>query len=113
MNLGSLVTVADAAPPNFHHLVFENGVYEGNGAHPIPGHNRVDFAAMAKAAGYNQVETFDRLDRFESGVGEFLQRSGPALAVMKIEPGEPYPRDYAYIHSAEARARFRRALQSS
>ena len=37
MNLGSLVTVADAAPRNLHHFVFENGVYEVNGAHPIPG----------------------------------------------------------------------------
>ena len=32
---------------------------------------------------------------------------------MKIEPGESYPRDYAYIHSAEARERFRQALKSS
>ena len=111
MNLGTLVTVANAAPKNFHHFVFENGVYEVNGAHPIPGQNRVDFAAMARAAGYRHVATFRELDAFESGVGEFLSQPGPAFAVIKVEAGESHPRDYAYIHSAEARERFRRALK--
>ena len=113
MNLGSLVTIANAAPQNFHHFVFENGVYEVNGAHPIPGNGKLDFAAMAKAAGYQQVETFSDLEVFESSVGEFLKQPGPALAVMKIEAGESYPRDYQYIHGAEARRRFKQALQSS
>ena len=113
MNLGSLVTIANAAPSNLHHFVFENGVYEVNGAHPIPGQNRVDFAAMAKAAGYRHVETFSELNAFEAGVGDFLRQPGPAFAVMKIEAGQSYPRDYAYIHSTEARERFRRALRSS
>ncbi len=113
MNLGSLVTIANAAPRNLHHLVFVNGVYEVNGAHPTPGGDRVDFAAMAVAAGYGRVETFSQLDAFEVGVADFLEQPGPALAVMRIEPGEAYPRDYAYIHSAEARARFRQALASS
>ena len=113
MNLGSLVTIANAEPQNFHHFVFENGVYEVNGAHPIPGNGKLDFAAMAKAAGYQQVETFSDLEVFESSVGEFLKQPGPALAVMKIEAGESYPRDYQYIHGAEARRRFKQALQSS
>ena len=73
MNLGSLVTVANAAPRNFHHFVFENGVYEVNGAHPIPGQNQVDFAAMARAAGYRHVEIFSELTDFEAGVGDFLR----------------------------------------
>ncbi len=110
MNLGSLVTVADAAPANFHHFVFENGVYEVNGAHPIPGQGRIDFAAMAKAAGYREVCLFDELEQLDAGIDAFLQTPGPAFAVMKIEPGEPHPRDYAYIHSPEARESFRHAL---
>src|ERR1700681_1913920 len=52
MNLGSLVTVAEAAPKNFFHFVIENGTYEANGSHPIPGRGRVDFAKLAQAAGY-------------------------------------------------------------
>jgi sulfopyruvate decarboxylase subunit beta len=111
MNLGSMVTVANAAPANFHHFIFENGVYEVNGAHPIPGQGKLDFAAMAKAAGYREVKTFSTLEGLKAEIGEFLKKPGPALAVMKIEAGESYPRDYAYIHSAEARRSFRQALQ--
>ena len=51
MNLGCLVTNADAAPENLVHFVFENGCYEANGSHPIPGQNRVNFAGFARAAG--------------------------------------------------------------
>jgi sulfopyruvate decarboxylase subunit beta len=113
MNLGSLVTIANAEPKNFHHFIFENGVYEVNGAHPIPGHKKVDFGAMAKAAGYRFVTVFADIENFESEVAEFLKQPGPAMAVMKIEAGEAYPRDYDTIHSALAREQFRQALQSS
>ena len=36
MNLGTLVTIAEVAPENLIHFVFENGTYEANGAHPHP-----------------------------------------------------------------------------
>ena len=110
MNLGSLVTIAQAEPKNFHHFVFVNGSYEVNGNHPVPGAGKVVFSALALAAGYRAVTTFDGLDDLENRIGDFLAKEGPAMAVMKIEPGKAYPRDYAYIHSAEARRRFKAAL---
>lgn len=110
MNLGSLITIGNAAPPNLHHFVFVNGVYEVNGSHPVPGAANIDFAAMALAAGYRKATVFERLDQLQTGVGAFLDEPGPALAVMKIEAGKPYPRDYDYIHSAGARQSFRNAL---
>ena len=85
-------------------LINNAGILEGDG---FP---QLDFASMAKAAGYRQVETFSDLGEFESGIAEFLKQPGPAMAVMKIEAGESYPRDYEYIHSAQARKRFRQAL---
>jgi phosphonopyruvate decarboxylase len=113
MNLGSLVSIADAAPANFHHFVFVNGVYEVNGAHPIPAAGKVDFAALARGAGYREIIEFDELPLLQAGIDAFLALPGPALAVMHIEAGAAYPRDYACIHSAEARERFRRALAAS
>jgi sulfopyruvate decarboxylase subunit beta len=110
MNLGSLVSIANAAPANLHHFVFVNGVYEVNGAHPTPGAGKLDFVGLARAAGYVDALEFTDIDLFEAGVADFLARPGPTLAVMHIEAGEPYPRDYAYIHSAAARESFRRAL---
>jgi sulfopyruvate decarboxylase subunit beta len=50
MNLGTLVTIAQVAPRNLTHLVFQNGTYEANGGHPIPNQG-VDFEAHARAAG--------------------------------------------------------------
>ena len=110
MNLGSLVTIATVRPQHFLHLVFENGVYEVNGAHPTPGTGHVDFAAMAIAAGYQKAVCFSKLEEFEAALPALLAADGPVMAVLKIIPGEAYPRDYAYIHSAEAREKFRAAL---
>ena len=53
------VTIAEAAPRNLVHFVAENGCYEANGSHPIPGQNRVDFAGLARSAGYAKVYEFD------------------------------------------------------
>ncbi|MCY4542688.1 MAG: thiamine pyrophosphate-dependent enzyme [Rhodobacteraceae bacterium] len=112
MNLGSLATVADARPANFWHFVFFNGTYEVNGAHPIPAARHVDFPAMALACGYRGAFQFDDVDRLEAGLPAALAASGPLLIELRVEPGKVSPRDYEYIHSAEARSRFRKALNS-
>jgi len=112
MNLGSLVTIGHAAPENFYHFVFVNGVYEVNGSHPIPGRGTVDFAAMARASGYRNAATFSDLEDFRANLGGFLSQPGPALAALKVEAGKAYPRDYEYIHGEGARARFRSALNA-
>ena len=81
MNLGSLVTIGENQPEKFLHLVFENGVYEVNGAHPIPGQGRVNFANIAKAAGYSAAYSFDKFPDFRSQLPELLKRKGPVMQV--------------------------------
>jgi len=110
MNLGSLVTIGHQGPPNFLHIVCQNGLYEVNGEFPVPGGTEVDFAGMALAAGYREAYTFSDLDSWARSLPDILVRPGPILVVLKVEAGEPYPRDYPAIHSAEARERFRSAL---
>ena len=110
MNLGALVTVADAGCTNLYHFVFENGVYEVNGGHPVPGSGRTDFAAIARGAGYARATRFDDIEDFRARLGDFLARPGPAMAVLGVEAGASHPRDYRQIHGAEARERFRRAI---
>ena len=112
MNLGALASVADAAPGNFLHFVFANGTYEVNGSHPIPAAGRISFAAMARAAGYRHAVRWASMDELASGVPAMLERQGPVLAELAVEPGRPHPRNYGYIHSADARETFRRALQA-
>ncbi len=110
MNLGSLVTVAEAAPANLVHFVVENGNYEANGRHPIPGQGRIAFAGIARGAGYAKVYDFDGLNRFSALLPEVLSTPGPVFGCLKVEPGEPVVYDYEYIHGPGIRAAFREAV---
>ena len=62
MQLGSLATVAGAAPRNLVHFLFKNGVYHTSGAQVIPGGLSVDFVMMAKGAGYRAAFAIDQLE---------------------------------------------------
>ena len=110
MNLGSLVTIAEAAPRNLVHMVCENGTYEANGGHPIPGRDKLSFTGLARAAGIVNVHAFDRLDTFDAAIPTLLTAPGPIFATLKIVPGAPSPQNYPSIHSAETRRAFKAAL---
>jgi len=111
MNLGTLVSIANQKPANLLHFVCENGTYEANGSHPIPGRDRVSFAGLARAAGYAKTYEVDELGDFEARIADILGEAGPLFVVLKLVPGEPPPQDYVFIHGAPARAIFRAALR--
>jgi sulfopyruvate decarboxylase subunit beta len=113
MNLGSLVTIGAAAPPNLFHFVCENGTYEANGGHPIPGRGKVDFAGLARASGYRVVYDFSDLGVFEQQIGAVLSETGPVFADLKISTGGPQERDYSRLHGPHVRKAFRDALAAS
>jgi len=113
MNLGSLVTIGNAAPKNFIHFVSENGSYEANGGHPIPGRDKISFAAMARAAGYRNAYEFSDLDALERDIDGILTQEGPVFVTLKITQGRPPFLDYERLLGPEARAHFREALHRS
>ncbi|MCC6474329.1 MAG: thiamine pyrophosphate-binding protein [Burkholderiales bacterium] len=113
MNLGSLVTIANAAPQNLVHCVCRNGTYETNGAVPIPGRERVRFAAFAREAGYRGVYSFDSLAGWEASLGEILKEQGPIFVELEVEPGAKYPEDFERLYAVEYREKFRKALAAS
>jgi len=110
MNIGTLVTAAEAAPKNFFHFVCENGSYEANGGHPIPGRGQVSFAGLARSAGYQSVHEFADLKIFEQKVGAILAEPGPVFVDLKIESSGPQERDYSRLHGPHVRQAFRDAL---
>jgi thiamine pyrophosphate-dependent acetolactate synthase large subunit-like protein len=85
MNLGSLVTVAAEGPPNLIVIVCSNGVYEVTGAQPVPGAGQVDFAAMARAAGFSSVHQFGALADWRAALPEILALQGPTFVVLDVE----------------------------
>lgn len=113
MNLGSLVTIAEAAPENLIHFVCHNGTYEANGGHPIPGNGKLNFTGLALAAGYREAYAFSELADFDARIGDLLAQDGPVFVDLLVEPGEQYPQDYERIHSAEVRTAFRNALRQN
>lgn len=94
MNLGSLVSIADAKAVNLVVVVFENGVYEVTGAEPIPASGGVDFAAMARAAGFRTTFEFSDLATWQSAAKKVLTVPGPTFAVLRVDtqPGTPAPK---------------------
>jgi sulfopyruvate decarboxylase subunit beta len=112
MNLGSLVTIAAAAPPNLYHLVCQNGTYEANGGHPIPGRDLVDFCGFARSSGYPIVRGFSDLKIFEQQIGALLSEVGPVFVDLKISSSGPRERDYSRLHGPHVRKAFREALAS-
>lgn len=113
MNLGSLVTIAQAAPRNLVHFVCQNDCYEANGSHPIPGANQVSFAGFARAAGWPSVHEFSELADFEARIADVLAEPGPTFVTLKVVAGERYPQDFDVLHDAGRRAAFREALSAA
>jgi phosphonopyruvate decarboxylase len=91
MQLGSLATIAGAAPRNLTHVVMANGVYHTSGSQEIPANGHVDFAAMAKAAGYPHVETIDNFEEFRIRWPDLLTIDGPVLVQLATLEAELTP----------------------
>ncbi|MBI4294234.1 MAG: thiamine pyrophosphate-binding protein [Betaproteobacteria bacterium] len=113
MNLGTLVTIGNAAPKNFVHCVLENGTYETNGAVPIPGAGKISFTALAKAAGYPRTYDISTLDDWDRQLETILREPGPILVDLKVEPSGKYPEDFPRLYSLKHRDAFGRALRES
>jgi sulfopyruvate decarboxylase subunit beta len=83
MNLGSLVTVAGQKPENMHHFVFDNGMYAITGGQPLP-NPKVDYAAMAIAAGYANAYAFDDVEELASELPRIMSQPGPTLIHISV-----------------------------
>lgn len=84
MNLGTLVTVATAAPANFVHFVYQNDAYDTTGGQPVPNAGNLDFATMARGAGYPSAFTIDSVEDFQAKIKDILAAPRPALVALKV-----------------------------
>jgi thiamine pyrophosphate-dependent acetolactate synthase large subunit-like protein len=90
MQLGSLVTIAGAAPAHLYHFVFENGVYETSGSQPLPAEGRFDLAQMAAAAGYADSRRFDDAAEFSAALAGLLRQRGPVFVSVRTDAEDGY-----------------------
>jgi phosphonopyruvate decarboxylase len=92
MQLGSLVTIAGAAPANLYHFVFENGVYETSGSQPLPAEGRFNLCEMARAAGYAHSVQFEDAGAFSAALAGLLHWPGPVFVSVRTEPEDGFLR---------------------
>ena len=91
MTLGTLVTAAQTGARNYVLFVVQNGTYEITGNQAVPGSGCIDFAALARGAGFTSVYSFDDALTYESKLPEMLSAEGPIFAVVKVSPGSEGP----------------------
>jgi thiamine pyrophosphate-dependent acetolactate synthase large subunit-like protein len=84
MQLGSLIAIADRAPRNLYHVVFENGIYETSGGQPVPGGQVANLADIALASGYRNAYRFTSARQLEDGLTECLSSQGPTFVSLAI-----------------------------
>jgi thiamine pyrophosphate-dependent acetolactate synthase large subunit-like protein len=118
MQLGSLATVAGAAPRNLVHFLFKNGVYHTSGAQVIPGGLSVDFVMMAKGAGYRAAFAIDQIEDLKRRLPAILTAEGPLFVELHTGLAEKTPmtfRERTPLHQQlhDARAKLLRPRASA
>ncbi len=86
MNLGILATIAGKQPPNFYHFLLDNECYATTGGQPVPNAKNINYAGIAKEAGYAAAYRFDTLDDFTANLEDILHRRGPVFVALKVIP---------------------------
>ena len=86
MNLGILATIAGKQPKNFYHFLLDNECYATTGGQPVPNAQNINYAGMAKEAGYTAAYRFDDLETFGAKVGDILSEKGPVFVAIKVIP---------------------------
>ena len=90
MHMGSMAIVANKAPKNYVHVVFNNGAHDSVGGQPTVG-LKIDLPAVAKAVGYKatiSVDSKEELVKQLSTLNSYLSTvGGPILLEIKVKKG--------------------------
>lgn len=85
MHMGSMAIVANKAPKNYVHVVFNNGAHDSVGGQPTVG-LKIDLPAVAKAVGYKATISVDSKEELVKQLSS-LKADGPILLEIKVKKG--------------------------
>ena len=90
MSLGSLVTVVGSGATNLTVVLLDNGLYEVTGGQATPAARTVDYAGLARAAGFPSTAEFCDLADWQSQAADVLVMLGPRFIrlVVSTAPSE-------------------------
>ncbi len=86
MHMGSMAIVANKAPKNYVHVVFNNGAHDSVGGQPTVG-LKIDLPAVAKAVGYKATYSVDSKAELDSVLAKVSSIESPALLEIKVKKG--------------------------
>lgn len=86
MHMGGLATIASLAPPNFRHVILNNGAHDSVGGQPTVGFH-IDICRIASACGYKSVFKAETEQELEGTLHAFRQAEGPALIEIRVTTG--------------------------
>jgi phosphonopyruvate decarboxylase len=113
MNLGVIATIAGKQPKNFYHFLLDNECYATTGGQPVPNAEKINYAGMAKEAGYAAAYSFDDLETFGAKIGDILNEPGPVFIAIKVIPAvENEPIGMRQRRAMRSRPETIKALQS-
>lgn len=86
MHMGSMAIVANKAPKNYVHVVFNNGAHDSVGGQPTVG-LKIDLPAVAKAVGYKATYSVDSKEGLHAILENIYSFEGPTLVEIKVKKG--------------------------
>ncbi len=86
MHMGSMAIVANKAPKNYFHVVFNNGAHDSVGGQPTVG-LKIDLQAVAKAVGYNTTCSIDNKADLDVILSDAKNLEGPVFIEIKVKKG--------------------------
>ena len=90
MHMGSMAIVANMAPKNYIHVVFNNGAHDSVGGQPTVG-LKIDAPAVAKAVGYKVAKSVSSKEALAEELATLQARhaveDGPVFLEIKVKKG--------------------------
>ena len=86
MHMGSMAIVANKAPKNYVHVVFNNGAHDSVGGQPTVG-LKIDLPAVAKAVGYKNAFSVDNKEDMLECLKALRLVEGPVLLQVCVKKG--------------------------
>lgn len=86
MHMGSMAIVAQKAPKNYVHVVFNNGAHDSVGGQPTVGLS-INLPAVATAVGYKYVYSIESKDRLQNLLENLKKIEGPVFLEVKVKKG--------------------------
>jgi phosphonopyruvate decarboxylase len=93
LELGSLTQIADMAPSNYIHMVFNNNLqFSGVANLERPG-RKADFCALALGAGYATAQKVSDTQTLTDVLPKLMQSDGPHMVELEIKTPHKFTRE--------------------